>query len=119
VKAMLRAWAPVVLYASLVLILSLMPAQGGPAGYEDKFYHGTAYLVMACVFLRALYMTRPVGAFAAAVAAVLFASSFGAMVELLQSLTATRTAEVLDALANGAGAAVGSLIYLSIRSRKG
>lgn len=104
-KAVFLYWAPLALYAGLVLFLSLLPDSGGPSYGWDKANHFIAYAVMSFLFMRAASGDRL--SIRTAITAVLVVSLFGIGVEFLQSLTSTRKAEALDALANGLGAAIG------------
>jgi len=104
-RAVLFYRVPLALYAGLVLFLSLMPDSGEPGYGWDKANHFAAYAVMSFLFMRAAAGGRP--SIRAAVAAISVVSLFGIGVEFLQSLTSTRKAEALDALANGLGAALG------------
>lgn len=106
-------------YAALILALSLEPMSEDAATSLDKLHHFLAYFVMAWLLLRALPRGAPVGAATVALATVaVFA--FGGVVELLQGgLTESRHADILDALANGAGALVGALSYRFWSSRQG
>lgn len=106
-RAVFLYWAPLALYAGLVLFLSLMPDSGAPSYGWDKANHFAAYGVMSFFFMRAAVMYG-VPSSRAALAAIIAASLFGIGVEFLQSFTLTRKAEVLDALANGLGAVVGA-----------
>lgn len=109
-RAVLLYWAPLALYAGLVLFLSLMPDSGAPSYGWDKANHFIAYAVTSFLFMRAATMYGMPSA-RAALAAIIAVSLFGIGVEFLQSLTSTRKAEALDALANGLGAAVGVGVF--------
>jgi LPXTG-motif cell wall-anchored protein len=83
-----------------VLVLCLMPpAQHLPSTGWDKANHALAFAVLAVLGLAA-YPAR-----AARVLPGLLA--FGAVIEVLQSLTGYRAAEWLDLLADGAGLLAG------------
>jgi VanZ family protein len=117
-----RAWGPVLPYALLILVLSLLPSSEskGHIFGLDKLYHALAYAVMGWLLMRGFVYSRPGWKTPAALAAFLAASVFGGFMEFLQAAaTETRTADVYDALANAVGAASGSLAYLSARSRRG
>ncbi|MBI2400310.1 MAG: VanZ family protein [Deltaproteobacteria bacterium] len=83
-----------------------MPDSGEPSYGWDKANHFVAYAVMSLLFMRVAAMCGMSSA-RAALAAIIAVSLFGIGVEFLQSLTSTRKADALDALANGLGAAVG------------
>ncbi len=105
----LYGWFLAASYAAVVLILSLLPDTGGPVRIWDKANHFAAYAVMSFLFIRAKRSERL--SLRAALAVVAGVSMFGAGVELLQSLTSTRQAEWLDALANTLGAGLGAAAY--------
>lgn len=98
---MARAWqAALVLLLAVVLVLALAPAppQQVNLGW-DKLNHLAAFLTLACVACLALARARW------QIALGLLA--YGGLIELLQSLTATRTAEWADLLADGVGISLG------------
>lgn len=108
-RSSLYGWFLAASYAAVVLVLSLLPDTGGPGRLWDKANHFMAYAVMSFLFIRAARPERhSLGTMIAVAAGV---SLFGAGVELLQSLTSTRKAEWLDALANTLGAAIGAAAY--------
>lgn len=113
-----RGWGPVLPYALLILIFSLLPSSEAEEHILgiDKVYHALAYAVMAWLLMRAISASKPDWKISAALAAFA-AFSFGAFVEFLQAVaTETRTGDIYDALANGIGAAAGSIMYLLARS---
>jgi VanZ family protein len=107
---------PAVFYAALVLVLSLLPDSGGPSYSWDKANHFIAYAVMSFLFTRAA-SAAGFSAARAAFAAVAVATLFGIGVEFLQSLTSTRQADALDALANTLGALLGAALFSFIKYR--
>lgn len=115
-RGFVRGWAPLGVYALLMAVLSLLPVSGGISGRWDKLYHAAAYFAMAWFCMSALYLTGRASGLAAGLYAFTFSFAFGGAMEFLQGLTGTRTAEFFDALANGAGAAAGSLSYLYVKS---
>jgi VanZ family protein len=115
-KPFLYYMAPAVLYAVLVLVLSLLPDTGGPSHGWDKANHFIAYAVMSFLFMRAA-AAEGVSSARSAIAAVGAATLFGIGVEFLQSLTPTRQADALDALANTLGALLGAALFSFIKYR--
>lgn len=108
-------WAPLALYAALIVYLSLTPhpPEGPKIRQIDKLYHFMAYAVMGLLLARAV-ATGP--AFKTRTRAVVLAAAlagflFGALMEIGQMFVPERTAEALDALANGTGAFVGAVVY--------
>ncbi|MBW7957528.1 MAG: VanZ family protein [Deltaproteobacteria bacterium] len=116
-----RGWGPVLPYALLIMVLSLLPSSEAEEHIigVDKVYHALAYAGLAWLLMRALSASMPGWKASAVLAAFLAASVFGAFIEFLQSaLTDTRTADIYDAVANGMGAAFGSIAYRVARPIK-
>lgn len=104
-------WLPVILYCLLIFIQSALPpaieTEGVPMG--DKFLHLAAYLFMAALFFRALKATRPMARpIWLWTASVLFTILYGASDEIHQSFVPARSADILDFLADAAGAVIGA-----------
>lgn len=90
-----------------VAVLSLVPAATLPdPGVSDKLSHLVAYAVL-CLLGLAAYPGR--AAFAWMVIGLL---GYGALMELLQTLSPGRSMEGADILANGAGVLIGALCTL-------
>lgn len=90
------------LFAAVVLAASLLPA-GPPdtGGFPlDKLLHVTAYAVLAWLLVH----DYPV------LVVVLLTAGFGLAVEGAQAVVPWRTASVLDATVNLAGAVVGAVV---------
>jgi VanZ family protein len=105
-------------YATGVLVASLLPAPGsglgasGPLGLVavDLWLHTVGYAVLATLVAVAIG-TRERRALAAVVLAVVL---YGLLIEVLQSLSPTRAASLLDAVANAVGAIVGAGVRSTI-----
>lgn len=92
------------------LVLALSPPQAVPPTGWDKANHAIAFAVLAVLGFAA-YPARAAGVLAGLLA-------YGALIELLQGLTAYRSAEALDLLADGVGLVFGwTLMRLSSRIR--
>jgi VanZ family protein len=115
-RLFLYQMVPAALYAALVLVLSLLPDSGGPSYGWDKANHFIAYAGMSFLFTRAA-SAAGLSPARAALAAVAAATLFGIGVEFLQSLTSTRQADALDALANMLGALLGAALFSFIKYR--
>lgn len=106
--------------AGVALWSSLMPG-GQPqpvATVSDKVLHGSGYALLA--FLLLMAWRPPVRV----IASFLTVTAYGAVIEILQGLTPTRTPDLLDAATNALGAAIGitaayALIALTARSAAG
>lgn len=92
------------------LVLALVPPQTVPPTGWDKANHAMAFAVLAVLGFAA-YPARTVGV-------LLGLLAYGALIELLQGLTAYRSAEALDVLADTVGLVFGwTLMRLSSRMR--
>ena len=95
----LRAWRAVFLAVMLgTLVAALLPSTGVPHAFpwQDKLMHAVAFAMLAILGWRAR-LVRPLPLFACLVA-------FGLAIEVAQSFTATRQAELLDLVADAVGA---------------
>lgn len=90
---------------ALIAYLSLAPASGLPtAQWSDKVNHFIAYASLGVPLAIALGKERWL-------AAIAIATAYGAFMELAQgSLTAGRTADLIDGIANALGACAGVAI---------
>lgn len=110
-KALFKYWAPVIVYMAFIMAVSIMPApeELPLIPYIDKFYHLLTYLVLGVLLSRAF---NAGGKERTILKPFAFAFLYGALIEVLQSFTPYRSAEALDAAANGLGGLAGSYIYL-------
>ena len=114
--------APLAAYALLVVYISLTP--NPPHGPDiqgiDKFYHFMVYAVMGLLLARAA--TEGGSAVADARRVVFMTAmagfSFGVLMETGQMFVPERSPEALDALANGAGALFGAVVYGHLAFKK-
>ncbi len=117
-----RAWslsAATAVWACVVLVAGLSTAPLPVTRLApDTVWHGLSYLLLAALATGSVIeMTGGRWTAAAALAAVVFAVGHGAVLEGLQSLTATRTAELRDLAADAAGAVTGAVVTALLRSR--
>ena len=95
-----------------MILIALLSQQRLPVGLQqgsDKLVHGLVYALLAWLWCRALVRGR--GGWAAGLGlAFAISSTWGLLDEWHQSFVPGRTAEVMDAVADVAGAAVGSLL---------
>lgn len=100
-----RLWLAMgLLFLIGVSVLSLIPVSG--TGVNDKLSHVLTYLFLALWFS---FLVSERGRLIGLVLGLLF---FGALIELLQSLTSYRTAEWADLAANLSGIAIAMPFYL-------
>jgi VanZ family protein len=116
-------WLPVVLYAAGIFLVSSMHNPPIPGGVSDKSGHGAAYCGLGLTVLRGLAGAEWAGVTAGtSLAAVGFATAFGASDELHQLFVPGRSADVhdlaADAIGTGAGVMTAWLAATLIRRRK-
>jgi len=116
-------WTPVLLYMLSVFLVSVSPNPPKlPEIWQmDKMAHFGAYAVMGLLWARALY-SKPGLAVESKVLRrivlpVVVTALFGAFIEVCQMYVPGRSAEALDALANGLGGFSGVVVYGRIRYR--
>lgn len=100
-------------YMAMVLVVSLRPMPTGlPEIFNiDKLYHLGTYMVMAVLTALALQGEGRAMMRDRLWIAALMAFTYGVMIEVLQSFTGTRSADILDAIVNGIGATAGVFIF--------
>lgn len=115
-------WLAVALVAGVILVASVLPRSTGvappaapgpvaPVG-ADKWLHALAYAGLAGALLYAQAVTQRSPPWALALALAV-AVGFGLAVELVQAPLPTRRFELLDVVANGAGAALTVAVWWS------
>jgi VanZ family protein len=116
-------WAPVLLWAAMIFVLSSMsrlPAP--PGGFTDKHAHFVTYGVLAALLVWAITDRAPSRTtWMVAAAAVALAALYGASDEWHQSFVPGREVSALDFAADTAGAALaagGLRAWAIIRARR-
>ena len=108
---MIYRWFPVAAWVGLLLVLSLLPATvvETPAvlGF-DKLAHAAVYGVLALLAHRAV--RRP--CLSCGLVVAVLCGALGACLELAQAFVPGRTPSLADAVANLAGAAIASAVYV-------
>ena len=95
-----------------IAVLSLLPAEKAlSSGWNDKVEHTAAYLVLAV-------LTNTAWPRNAILRTWIGCACYGGMIELAQTFSPGRQADVLDLLANGAGAAAGLALTLMWSKRQ-
>jgi VanZ family protein len=108
----LRFWLPVLLYTSLIFVLSSMSHPPIPSGISGDSLHYPEYATLAFLLARALQgnrsgVARPSYLLGAFVLSILF----GATDEFHQAFVPDRVPDVQDWLHDGIGAAVGAFSW--------
>jgi VanZ family protein len=115
-----RYWLPLIAYCAAIFIQSSFPApeQLPSFRFSDKLLHAAAYALMGVLFYRA-YATIPLAAVAdrLILLSILSAALYGASDEIHQAFVPFRNADVLDAVADAAGAVIGVLGWHSLSAR--
>ena len=105
-------WLPVILYCLLIFIQSSYPAtQSLPSiSHLDKLAHAGAYALLGFLFYRA-YLTTGINrqSMALLILSVLSASAYGISDEIHQYFVPSRTADIVDVLADVAGSVLGAV----------
>jgi VanZ family protein len=115
-----------VLYVLAIFVVGSLPG-APPVGptISDKVQHAIGFALLAWLWCRALKRLRPESNLARTVlGGFLVSVGVGGLLELWQGLLSYRTCELLDWVADGAGAAVAVVLYamfqqLAARARAG
>ena len=109
-------WLPPLLYMIAIFSVSAesSPVPDVTTRVWDKLLHAVEYAGLAFFFCRAL-MGEGLGWLAAAIAALLLASAYGATDEWHQAFVPLRNSDIRDWLADTLGAALGAATYVGGR----
>ena len=120
-KHVRRALILTILFALLILILSILPADmtSAPGGlyfeHMDKFAHGIMYGIFALLVTN-LYLSIYSIRFWPLFSLVMVTWFYSIIMELLQLyLISTRAGEIMDAVANLIGILVGTFAYIGYK----
>ena len=119
-KKKIFVFTPLIIYWIILFIATSLPVQSVPAiAISDKINHFLAYFILSVLLNLALIFQRKSIFFFnnAAAAAVIIASVYGALDEIHQIFIPGRFAEVLDWLADTAGAVLG-VLFISYLIKK-
>jgi VanZ family protein len=117
----LRAFGPALLYMLLIWALSSFPIQVdfSRVPLRDKGVHFIEYGTLSVLLTHALRSTAPRrNSLAIWALAVLITLVWGAIDEIHQAFVPGRVSDVGDLIADGCGAAAGSLAYLLLRRQR-
>lgn len=118
------SWLPALLYTAIIWVLSSQDISiEGMDSFplRDKGLHFLEYTGLGLCICFAVYTTWPGRGIRAGLAAVLFTTALGLLDELHQAFVPERSADVLDLVADFAGASFAMLVYHPIqhlRSRR-
>ncbi len=118
-----RYWVSVAVWASIILVLCGMPPQDVDKikfidiPYLDKIVHFGLYFVLALLIMAILTLNSKLKHSSWSYVITIFSCLFyGWLIELMQrSFFPGRSYEMLDVVADTAGAVVGVLLYKTIR----
>ncbi len=115
-----RFWeASAVVWSAVIISLAITPIRNVEmitAPISDKVLHALAFMIGSIVWAGALDSTP--GQYRSVGLASLICLGMGGLIELLQSQTATRTAETGDIIADAIGILIGGLIWILFSRRK-
>jgi VanZ family protein len=116
----LKAFGPAIAYMLLIWALSSLPIQVdfSRVPLRDKGAHFVEYGTLSVLLTHALRSTTLRNPWAIWGAAVLITLTWGAIDEIHQAFVPGRFSDVGDLIADGCGAAVGSLVYLLVRRQR-
>lgn len=111
----IKFWAPVVLWASAILLLSSIPGKDIPKisfPNIDKVVHFSSYLAFGLLMTRACVGSSSNISLAKAIFfSIIAVLLFGGFDEMHQHLIPGRTPDIFDFTADAAGAFAGAMIY--------
>lgn len=115
-------WLPLAVYSAVILFLSLDPEPPPAPEIEglDKLVHFIAYTIMGALFARALLSgIKEAGKRRVIFLVFIVTFIFGLFIEVWQSFIPSRSADSIDAIANGAGGLFGAFAFSRFIKVKG
>ena len=107
----LSLWGPVVVYMAAIFYVSSQPDAAPPPGVSDVSAHGTAYLFLCILVVRALARRLPARTgWLELLGAVAICTLYGASDEFHQSFVPNRVADIHDLYADAIGASIGAIL---------
>jgi VanZ family protein len=110
-------WAPPILFAGLIILLSSQPASGLPRTWfehSDKLVHAAIYCLLGALTARAAVRSGR----AVILAALAGCLAFGLFDEWYQQFTPGRASDLADVLADAIGATAGFLLVVRYHRRR-
>ena len=124
-RTALAAWAPALLWATVIFGLSSIPGDAFPRlptswWNADKLVHGVVYAILGALCWRGARRTvaRDRGNTYQVLAAVVFTTVFGISDELHQAFTPFRSPDAFDVIADAVGGLAGAFGCVAIVARK-
>ncbi len=118
-KKLIFYWAPLAAYTVFIVVFSVRPVPEDLPDLPDidKLYHFIAYFLLGLLWARAIdsISTDSRGKKGALIAPAVIAFLFGVLIEVVQYFIPERSADVVDAIANGAGAISGAFVFGYLR----
>ncbi len=117
----LKLWIPVFLWLALMLAVSSLPGKELPEAdipFADKAAHFAEYLVLGLLMFRAVSLgPKNIVLAKQLILSIIIISAYAAFDEWHQSFIPGRSADVLDFIADAAGAFCGMIIYIIWRRK--
>ena len=106
-------WLPVLLYVTIIAVLSSQPNLKPPIKDSDKFWHALEYFGLGILMARAIRASLRVrDPLLAALIALVICVLIGGGDEFYQSFIPGRDSSLYDLLADAAGGALAQFVYL-------
>jgi len=111
----MRYWLPVLMYVTLILILSAQQNLHPPEQFHftDKFYHLLEYFGLGVLLARAFRAgRRAVSPMRTLIMAVTLGVLVGVADEIFQSFVPGRSSDIFDVLADATGVLLSQVVFL-------
>lgn len=119
-RSVVRDVLPGALYIAAVFVGGSLPGGGGPPGISDKVMHFLVFLPLPWLVAKAIVFAWPgTSGLRRLLVATVATSVAGGLLELWQYFLPHRTCELLDWVADTAGAGVGVLLGCGVRTLLG
>jgi VanZ family protein len=113
-------WLPVVLYCAVIFIQSSYPSVAGlpDLPFGDKYLHFAGYALLGILFFRAIRSSHGGNRILLVILLSISASTaYGISDEIHQYFVPSRSADVMDALADMVGSAAGVMAYFLLMEK--
>lgn len=115
------AWIPAVLWASLILVFTVLPYNITPTltiGHFDKMAHFFEFSVLSLLIVRASYRVKVASFYKIILFALILGSVYGIVMELSQRFVPGRVSSIYDVYANITGTIFGIILGWLLLWRK-